>query len=146
MDSVSRIQQEIIDILLDNEKSKAIALIEDLIKKECESLQGQIGSLRGILSSVKGGDSSEVRLIGNTDPDIEAAAKKDRREHVIAAAKVVAPNIGDSASVYVILRALKNEGYTLGVQPNRQSTAVSNILRHSDDFKKTAKGHYVRTN
>lgn len=144
MDSVSRIKTKIIEFLSQGREAEASQLIKD----ENKRLRGQLEELRIVQQAMSGkpvadtsdGNGPDLRV----DPDEAAAAKAERRRRVFEAANAAAPEVGNSASVYDIVRALKQEGFTLGVQPNRESTSVSSILSHADEFKKTSKGIYVR--
>jgi hypothetical protein len=145
MASMSEIKQQALNLLWGGKPDEARRLIEG----KRQELQEQMDELTGLLPGGRAQGELTLadvrRLNGNdaTHPDELSDDQKDmRRRKVIEAAKKHLKLFGNTVSVDKIKEMLDGEGIELGVQENRKTTTISNILRHSGQYQKISKGKF----
>lgn len=150
MTSVVGIKDTVLALLWQGDPDGA----KECIEKERSRLQQQLAELDDLMPSLQGGRVETTLAtvsgiaFGNGSGNVHVTelddhAKDIRRRHILALAEDD-EKYDDRVSVTRIVQALDREGFNLGVQENRKSTTVSNILRHSGQYTKLARGVFER--
>lgn len=143
MTSTEKIKREALRMLWNKQQDKA----QELILKELERLDRQRAELAQLLPEsvtvavpVVMGDDGQLSMLEKVwDED----ALQERRALVLELADKQAAGFGYPVSVTKIRAELDRQGFDMGVQDNRKTTAIAGILRHSGQYEKVSKGKFA---
>lgn len=145
MTSVKEIRGRALQLLWDGKPDEARQLIES----ERHALRRVLDELDSLLPDHQRQDEPRMRVLGagtfaaKKPAEFSDDEREARKQKVLAVAKEHEKQaVGKVVSVRYLQRLLDEEGFDLGVQHNRKATAISNILRHSGQYKKVGVGRF----
>lgn len=142
MTVADKIKRETYRLLWDGEQDKARDLIlerlNQLDKERAELAEMLPGSVT-VTAPVVMGDDGQLSML---DKVWDEDALQERRTLVLDLADKQAAELGVPISVAKIKAELDKQGFEMGVQENRKTTAIAGILRHSGRYEKVTKGKF----